>query len=274
MRRLTFGGRNRFPIWSSDSARVAFQSDREGDAAIFWQRADGTGAAERLTKPEKGLSHVPEAWSPKGDSFLFGVNKGPSISDPSALAVGTVASDPFSLWTFSLSDKKATRFGQVQSFFPLNAVFSPDGRWVAYASGDEKGVIEIYVEPVPPTGAKYQVSKDLRSHHPRWTPDGKELYYVPGPGRIVAVSITTQPSLAVGNAVPLSDPSGSSAETGMGGPAVVRNYDIAPDGRTVNVVVAAGQASGQTASPGAPAAPQIQVVLNWFEELKAKAPAK
>jgi hypothetical protein len=42
---------------------------------------------------------------------------------------------------------------------------------------------------------------------------------------------------------------------------------------TINVV-AAGQASGQTASSGAPAAPQIQVVLNWFEELKAKAPRK
>ena len=63
MRRLTFGGRNRFPIWSADGQRVAFQSDREGDLGIFWQRADGSGAAERLTKPEQGTSHVPESWS-------------------------------------------------------------------------------------------------------------------------------------------------------------------------------------------------------------------
>ena len=266
MRRLTFGGRNRFPIWSSDGARVAFQSDREGDAGIFWQRADGTGPAERLTKPEQGLSHVPEAWSPKGDSFLFGVNKGRDISDPSALAVGNAAADPFSLWTFSLSDKKATRFGQVQSFFPLNAVFSPDGRWVAYASGDEKGVIEIYVEPVPATGAKYQIPKEPRSHHPTWSPDGKALDDTPGPGQNnIAVNITTQSSVAVGNGVPVPS-------VGAAGPSVVRNYDIAPDGRTVGVVPAG--ASGQTASSGALAVPQIQVVLNWFEELKAKAPAK
>jgi len=264
MRRLTFGGRNRFPIWSSDGERVAFQSDREGDFGIFWQRADGTGTAERLTKPEQGLSHVPESWSPKGESFLFGVNKGPNISDPFGLGGGTAASSPFSLWTFSVQDKKATPFGQVQSFFPPNAVFSPDGRWVAYASGDDKGVIEIYVEPIPATGAKYQVSKDPRSHHPLWSPDGKELYYVPGPSRSLVVGITTRPSFAVGNAAP-------AFLTGAG-PSVVRNYDIAPDGRTINVV-AAGQASGQIASSGAPAPSQIQVVLNWFEELKAKVPA-
>jgi eukaryotic-like serine/threonine-protein kinase len=54
MRQLTFGGRNRFPIWSADGQHVAFQSDREGDLGIFWQRADGTGAAERLTKPDQG----------------------------------------------------------------------------------------------------------------------------------------------------------------------------------------------------------------------------
>jgi Tol biopolymer transport system component len=79
-RRLTFGGNNRFPIWSPDGQRVAFQSDREGDLGIFWQRADGNGAAERLTKPDKGTSHVPESWSPKGDPILVGVKTGPESS--------------------------------------------------------------------------------------------------------------------------------------------------------------------------------------------------
>lgn len=75
MRRLTLGGKNRFPTWSADGQRVAFQSDRGGDLGIFWQRADGSGPAERLTTPDQGVSHAPESWSPSGD-LLFGVTMG------------------------------------------------------------------------------------------------------------------------------------------------------------------------------------------------------
>ena len=146
MRQLTFGGKNRFPIWSADGQRVAFQSDREGDLGIFWQRADGSGAAERLTKADQGTSHVPESWSPKDERFLFGVTKGSSVS----------------LWTFSLLDKKATQFGDVQSQSPINAAFSPDGRWVAYTV-TEGAVTGIYVQPFPATGAKYRCRKAPRS---------------------------------------------------------------------------------------------------------------
>jgi Tol biopolymer transport system component len=66
LRRLTFGGHNRVPAWSGDGQRLAFQSDRDGDLAIFAQRADGAGSAERLTTPEKDAGHVPESWSAKG----------------------------------------------------------------------------------------------------------------------------------------------------------------------------------------------------------------
>jgi dipeptidyl aminopeptidase/acylaminoacyl peptidase len=79
MRRLTFGGNNRFPMWSADGQRVAFQSDREGDLAI-WQRADGSGAAERLKTPEPKTSHIPEAWSPNGDTLMFSVTKETEVS--------------------------------------------------------------------------------------------------------------------------------------------------------------------------------------------------
>jgi Tol biopolymer transport system component len=67
VRRLTFGGKDRFPVWSADGRYVAFQSESEGDRAIFWQRADFSGTAERLTRPEPGISHVPESWLPQGD---------------------------------------------------------------------------------------------------------------------------------------------------------------------------------------------------------------
>ena len=86
IRRLTLGGRNRVPVWSADGEHVAFQSDREGDLAIWWQRADGTTAAERLTKPDKDTAHVPESWSPDGKTLLFSVAKGAEL-----LARGVVA---------------------------------------------------------------------------------------------------------------------------------------------------------------------------------------
>lgn len=111
IRQLTFGGQNRFPVWTADGQRVAFQSDREGDRGIFWQRADGSEKAERLTKPDPGVSHIPESWSRTGDRFLFGASTGSSVS----------------LWTFSVPDRKAEPFGEVRSAFPLNAAFSPDG---------------------------------------------------------------------------------------------------------------------------------------------------
>ena len=139
MRQLTFDGKNRFPIWSADGQRVAFQSDREGDLGIFWQRADGSGRAERLTKADQGTSHVPESWSPKEQRFLFEVTKGSSVS----------------LWTFSLLDKEATQFTDVQSSNPIQAAFSHDGRWVAYTI-TEGAATGIYVQPFPATGALYR----------------------------------------------------------------------------------------------------------------------
>ena len=238
------------PVWSADCERVAFQSDRDGDLGLFWQRADGTTAAERLTKPDKDTAHVPESWSPDGKTLLFSVAKGSS---------NTVAA-------LSLTDKKVTPVGGIQSAFPPSATFSPDGRWVAYsatAPGSSAG--SLFVQPFPTTGATYPISKGT-GFHPMWSPDGKELFYATGGGgtSLVVVSVTTRPTFTFGNPVPV--PSGF---LGGGGNAE-RNYDITLDGKRFLGVVAAGQ---NTAS-GAPEAPQIQVVLNWFEELKALVPTR
>ena len=74
-RRLTTVGNNRFPVWTFDGKRIAFQSDREGDAGIFWQQADGSGRAERLTKAEHGEAHIPDSWSRDG-TLLFSTRTG------------------------------------------------------------------------------------------------------------------------------------------------------------------------------------------------------
>src|SRR5262249_13227211 len=116
--RLTLDGNNRFPVWSPDGERVAFQSDREGDLGIFAQQIRGGGAVERLTRPEKGAAHVPGSWSRDGRHLAFTVVKG----------------DRFSLCVLSLPDKTTAPFDNVTSAEPIEPTFSPDGRWVAFAS--------------------------------------------------------------------------------------------------------------------------------------------
>jgi Tol biopolymer transport system component len=146
--------------------------------------------------------------------------------------------------------------------------FLPHGRWVAYsttAPGPPAG--SLFVQPFPTTGATYPISpsKSL-GFHPTWSPDGKELFNVATAGAdppFVAVSVTTRPTFTFGNPVRVPK---LFVERG---PGFERNNDITRDGKRFLGVVAAAQ----TAS-GAPAAPQIQVVLNWFEELKARVPTK
>jgi serine/threonine-protein kinase len=250
-RRLTLGGRNRVPVWSADGERVAFQSDRDGDLGLFWQRADGTTAAQRLTKPDKDTAHVPESWSPDGKTLLFSVAKGSS----------------YALAALSLTDKKVTPVGGIQSPFPPSATFSPDGRWVTYstaAPGPPAG--SLFVQPFPTTGATYRISKfNFVGFHPTWSADGKELFYFAsvGSGQFEAVSVATRPTFTFGNPVPVP------RSFAAGRPEFERNYDITRDGKRFLGVIAAGQTTS-----GAPAAPQIQVVLNWFTELQQRVPTR
>ena len=246
IRRLTFHGNNRLPIWSSDGKRVAFQSDREGDRAIFWQLADGTDLASRLTKPEPGESHEPESWSPDGEFLLFSVTKGNDIS----------------LSTLSMRTKAIARFGDVHSSMPTNATFSPDGKWVAY-SQSEGEQSSIFVQPFPATGIRHELPRDgaEKPNHPVWDPGGKELFFNPGPGQFKSVSVTTKPAFAFGNPVPLPRPFRRASRL------MPRAYDITRSGRFV-AAIERRQSDG-----GRLAVPQIQVVLNWFADLQARAPS-
>ena len=260
MRRLTFGGANRYPIWSADGQRVAFQSDREGDLSIFWQRADFTGTAERLTKADKAVAHIPDSWSPDGMRFSFTAAKGGSSA----------------VWIFSLGDKKATVFAEAPSALLGRSAFSPDGRWVAYQS-NELGAkrlfsvsqirTDVFVRPFPPTADKYQISMRSGSndtnHHPFWSPDGKELFYIPRANEVLAVNVTTRPSFAFGN--PVSVLQGFAGA----GPDAIRTIDAMPDGKGLIGIVPAEQSQSESSS-----APRIQIVLNWFEDLKLRVPVK
>ena len=256
IRLLTFGGQNRFPVWSPNGQRVVFQSNREGDSGIFWQRADGTGAAERLTRPEPGASHVPESWSRTGDRLLFGVTKG----RVKGLAAGERSSA--SLWTFSLQDGKAIPFAEVRLSSTLllpNAAFSPDGRWVAYASNESgAGAPSVFVQPFPATGARYLIG---RGRNPIWSQDGQELFWQGGGGFVVS-SVSTHTGFTFTS--PVSLPLGF-----LGGRPGPTSYDITPDGRQFISVV---DAEGTQSRSGA--APKIQVVINWFTELQQRVPTR
>jgi serine/threonine-protein kinase len=254
--RLTFNGRNRFPLWSRDGQSIVFQSDREGDLGIFRQRIDGgSGSAERITTAEAGTSHMPESWSPSGDTLLFNVTKGSEVT----------------LEALSLRDKKRNAFPGVRSTGFPNAVFSPDGRWVVYSSrGTGQPRSALFVEPFPPTGAKYQVTSGISdAHFPVWSPDGNELLFVdasrPANGRVgfVVVTVGSRPGQ-------FSEPTNIPRPFYVTAPGIGRSrtYDIMPDGQRFLGVIEEGL-TGPSAVAG-----QIQVVLNWTEELKQRVPTR
>jgi len=247
IRQLTLQGRNRFPVWSADGKRVAFQSDRGGDVAIWWQHADGTQPAERLTTPDAHDVHTPEAWSPRENRLLYDVAR---VSQ-------------HALWTLSLDDRRSSIVSDLQgSGVPIAATFSPDGQWIAYQFGSvgQDTFPSVFVRPFPLTSVTYPIAHGI---HPLWSPDGKELLYSQGPSRpLAAVAVATEPVFSWGE--PRSEPPAiASLEGGLW---FERNIDIAPDGRLIGV------AALDVSAPPDAAPTQIRVVLNWFEELRRLVP--
>ena len=163
------------------------------------------------------------------------------------------------MWTLSIKDGKTAPFGAVHSSTRIGAVFSPDGRWVAYARSEGRKRT-IYVEPFPPTGIKHELvahGSEL-PNHPLWSPDGKELFYNPGPGEFASVSVSTRQTFAFAEPTALRRPFGGAS------PLTRRPYDIMPDGRFVAAMIEGSLADGS------PAAAAIHVILNWFDELRAR----
>ena len=116
----------------------------------------------------------------------------------------------------------------------------------------------LYVEPFPRTGTKYQISNG-NAHHPLWSRDGKELFYVAEGGQPVVVTVATEPSFSVGDPIQLPT-------LGVGvGANFSRNYDVTPDGMRLLRLIDARQTPS-----GTPSAPQIQVALNGCEEPKER----
>jgi Tol biopolymer transport system component/tRNA A-37 threonylcarbamoyl transferase component Bud32 len=235
--RLTFEGNyNIATSWTPDGKRVAFSSNKEGPRNLFWQLADGSGGLERLTTSD--YTQLPGNWSPDGQLLVF---------------TEINSSTGYDIWVLRLGDRKAQPF--LRTRFNEGAPrFSPDGRWLAYFS-DESGRREIYVQPYPGPGGKWQISTEGGTE-PVWNPNGRELFYRSG-NNMMAVDIATQPSFTTGKPRMLFEgvyePAGGS----------VPYYDVSPDGQRFLMLKPVEQAAGPR---------QINVVLNWFEELKQKVP--
>jgi serine/threonine-protein kinase len=244
-RQLTLGGKNQYPVWSHDGQRIAYQSDREGDLAIFWQKADGTGVAERLTKPEQAIAHIPDSFSPDGKSLSYSAVKGADSA----------------VWILSLSDKKSTVFATQTAASIARSAFSPDGQWLAYQS-NETGQLQVFAQPFPATGTKYPIA---RGGQPVWSLDGRELYYNPAIGQLAVIGIKTRPSFLFREPLMFATSGLRSTNPGR----EVRPWDISPDGKQLIGVTAASE-SGTPADP----ALQIRVVLNWFTDLKERVHVK
>ena len=244
LHRVTFSGKDRFPVWSPDGVRLAYNSGRDGDQAIFAQPADGTGTAERLTRPAAGEVHVPQSWAntPAGEVLLYDAIKDNEVT----------------LWALSLKDRKSAPFGDVRSTSQTSAVFCHDGRLVAYHITGAQ--VQTYVQPFPATGAKYVVMPAQRSapHHPLWAPDGRELFYVPTLGTLESVTVTTSPAFKFGVPRQIKRPFQEAA------PVAPRMYDMMPDGRFLSFALSRPE--------GVAPKQEFHVVVNWFEELKAKVP--
>jgi len=230
------------PTWMPDGVHMTFASDPEytGVGRVFSDRIDGTGTARPLFDSaqsfDRAQSFAPMNWSRDGKTLLYG-------------RIGAATGDD--VWVYAAGTRESTPFLQ-SAANELSATFSPDGRWVAYAS-DESGRLEVYVRAFPGPGARSQVSIE-GGVAPVWSRNGRELFFAKGDA-LFATSVTLGETFASGAVRRL-----------FSGPydfdELLLNYDVAPDGEHFLIPRSRGDTDPR----------HLELVLNWFEELKRLAP--
>ena len=254
--RFTFdAGADGDPVWSPDGTRVAFRSTRSDQAVLDLFEKPTSSAADERTLLATNRPKTPLAWSPDGRFLLYVTQDTKTGMDIWALPMANEPSTgPAAVGR--TEERKPFPIAQTP-FDEAAAQFSPSGKWVAFES-NESGTVEVYVQPFPGPGGKWQVSVAGGSQ-PRWRPDGRELFYVAPDGRLMAATIRGEadmPKPDIGAPVALFAARLASG-SGITGVARKPQYAVAPDGRLLmNVAVEQG-----TASP-------ISIVLNWDSMLR------
>ena len=220
-----------YPIWSTDGSRIAFLAGRPGSLKISVRPSAGGGHEEVLF--ESPESKILNDWSPDGRFLLY---------------YGLDSKTGADLWVLPVEGKRVPFAFLKSEANELHGQFSPDGRWVAYQS-TESGRYEIYVRPFPGPGGQFPIST-AGGVYPRWSPNGKEMYYIAPDAKLMAVPIAaTATAFEAGTPTALFQ----TRRVGGGSNVVGRShqYDVAPDGRfLINVEAGSG-------------APPITLILNW-----------
>jgi serine/threonine protein kinase len=232
------------PVWSPDGSRVAFSAYRAGGNGIYQKTTNGAGKEQALVSVT-GDEKLPDDWSRDGRFLLY------TQQDPQTHA---------DLWVLPLAGDgtpsgTATPFANT-AFSEEQGRFSPDTRWIAYAS-DESGRSEIYIQPFPAPpngGSKTPISRDGGSQ-PRWRRDGKELFYSSPDGKLMAVDVTEGPIFKAGAPRTLFQVPVAQIGHNEGGVQVL-GWDVAPDGKRLLIDTATTSSES------------ITVVLNWTADLK------
>jgi eukaryotic-like serine/threonine-protein kinase len=198
LRRLP--GVSRYPMWSADGERLFFVDLYNGHDALYWRRADGRGDRELLIETARAPEHL--------------------FKNSQAITFITLTTD-YDVWRYSLVERKATPLVEQPGSSQHSSRVSPDDRWLAYVS-DETGRFEVYVQPLPATGAKFQITRE-GGEHPIWSPDGAVLYFNRG-GRLYSVPLRAGATISAGvpSALPIMGFVQGQAR---------RQFDITPDGK-------------------------------------------
>jgi Tol biopolymer transport system component/tRNA A-37 threonylcarbamoyl transferase component Bud32 len=250
--RLTFDlAPDSAPVWSPDGSRVAFTAVRAGGYGIYQKATNGAGKEQELVRAV-GDPKLTDDWSRDGRFLLYTQRDPRTHGDLWVLPLagnGTPsgAAKPFANTEFSEGEGR----------------FSPNARWIAYAS-DESGRSEIYIQPFPAPpngGSKTLISRDGGSQ-PHWRRDGKELFYLSPDGKLMATDVTEGPILKASVPRTLFQVSVAqighldvNGEMGNGGLQVL-GWDVAPDGKRFLIDTATKSSESVT------------VLLNWTADLK------
>ena len=244
--RVTFQGSSSDPIWTPDGKDVAYVSVLAGANEIQSVRADGTAGTTRLYSSTSGLA--PGSFSPDGKHLAFDVQ-----------AAGTGVD----IWTMPIerlpggSLKPGTPEPFVRTpFNERDPEFSPDGRWIAYAS-DETGRFEIYVRPFPGPGGRWQVSNGGGTF-PLWSRNGRDLFYIESNHLMVTSYRTDRESF-------IAERPRIWTEHFIN-PTEYRRFDSATDGKRLLQLRPAITSDEKTPT-------EVTFLLNFFDELRRRVPA-